>query len=196
MRPEDKSVFAAMWATAIDACNRKMPQCGTIEYIFDQLSGWPIEDVIGAIRDHQADTDRGHFPPTVADVIRHLNRRTMEAPLYAWKVVLANLNPYASPEFDDMRVAAAVAAIGGWTAMCAMTYAELERAKPRFVEAYFTSQQANGGLLKGLVETHNKHKFAKRFGHETVRIITSTEEQRDAITAALPSPARHPGQPG
>lgn len=182
MTPADKPAFADAWTAAMELFERK-PSPGAIELAFSLLVDYPLETVTDALRDHLRDGTDGRFPPKPADIVRNISLRAAQEALEAWKSVLAHLNPYVSPVFASQRTAGAVTAIGGWRAMCEMTCDQMERVKPRFVEAWLAGSRPSGSILKGLVETHNeKHRVARNtdlmthFPHQSVWIADRLEE--------------------
>ena len=96
---------------------------------------------------HCRDPERGAFAPMPADVVRHLEGRHDDRALLAWHRVLlatSTVGHYASIDFGDPTIHAAIVDLGGWRRLCTLELDELDFARRRFCESYRAYLAAGG----------------------------------------------------
>jgi hypothetical protein len=182
MTKTDYAKFATTWRSALAIYGKEMDSA-TVAAVFAILARYPLRDVLVAINDHMTDPDAGRFQPKPADVVRNIDLRRNAAASAVFDRVLRQLNPYATPAFDDERVAGAVCAVGGWQALCRISNSDIERTRARFVDAYNDNAKPVSTLLRGIVQSDNddrilarKPELLERFPHPVVTIATKSKE--------------------
>ena len=185
MTKDDYPEFVSAWRSAIAIYGKDVDE-STCATLFALLAGYDLYEIIEALNNHLRDPDAGRFQPKPADIVRNIQRDNNAVAGYAFDQILKQLNPYATPEFDDPRAAGAVCAIGGWQALCRINNNEIERTKARFIEAYNDGVKPRANLLKGLVEIDNeerilprKPELLERFPHPVRKITTSTNSTKE-----------------
>ena len=185
MTKDDYPEFVSAWRSAIAIYGKDIDE-STCATLFALLMSYSLDDITGALDSHLCDPDAGRFQPKPADIVRNIQRDNNAVASYAFDQILKQLNPYATPEFDDPRAAGAVCAIGGWQALCRINNNEIERTKARFIEAYNDGVKPRATLLKGLVEIDNeerilprKPELLERFPHPVRKITTRTNSTKE-----------------
>ena len=185
MEKNDYKIFAAAWRNALTIYG-KDADTDVIATVFGTLQGYPLDEVLAAINEHLVDPNDGRFQPKPADIVRNIQRHANAVAGEAFDQILKQLNPYATPLFDDTRAAGAVCAIGGWQAICRINHNEIERTKARFIEAYNNGATPRANLLKGIVEIDNeerilprKPELLERFPHPVVKIATNSNSTKE-----------------
>jgi hypothetical protein len=140
-----------------------------------ERQGLTAQQVVVAVQAHMMDADRGRFAPRPADVIAAIRGSGDERAAIAWAAVMQAVRSYgagASVVFDDPATTSAVARMGGWVRVCAMTDAERE---PRWHEFRRIYAGLIGGIapadappvLRGL-----SAEWDEATGKEPVRVLT------------------------
>ena len=81
------------------------------------LQKYDFAAVEKALWDHVGNPDNGHHMPKIADVVRHLQGRTVDQAAIAWSKVDAavrHVGVYADVVFDDPLIHRVIADMGGW----------------------------------------------------------------------------------
>lgn len=135
---------------------------------FDALSGYPIVEVVSAMRSHIRQSERGRFFPKPADLIFLLEGDQESQALRAWSLVAeAFIEPgtWESVSFTDTIITQVLADMGGWIAFCDRYRIIKEEPfiRGEFVKRY--RDYATRGLpeqpviaLPGLCEVDNRQK--------------------------------------
>ena len=120
------------------------------------LAPYAAEDVLAAIR--QASVTCRFFPKP-AELIELMTGGKGGAPhpTVAWQELLAAIEdhgPYSSVEFANGAIPAAVEALGGWAAICALSWKELtlQRIQARFEDLYRDATRRGVHLRPGQVK--------------------------------------------
>lgn len=114
----------------------------------EDLQGIEPEIAAAAFSAHRTDPDRGHFPPTAADIIRRVQGSNEERALIAWAQVrgaVRSYGGYQSVDFGSPLVHGVLHEMGGWSAMNDMRSDQVEPRKAEFVKRYMT--YAGRGIL-------------------------------------------------
>lgn len=159
------------------------------------MSRYEIEAVQRAFVAHLRDAERGRFFPTPADIVAQIEGDASTRETIAWGRVFDAISAhgmYASVDFGDPAIHAALEAMGGWVAVCQSGEAETWLRK-RFAEEYRAA--VKGGRsgprqLSGICDTSNAANGHVRHIQPPVRL---TDRPRPLLTAAqnmacLPAP--------
>lgn len=173
MTEHDAPAFMELWASAQEYYGKR-PSPGTANLAFEVLRRFDFGDIARAVSLHLADPDRGQFAPKPADVVRAIEGSGEAQSLNAWHKVhtaMRTVGAYQSVAFDDWRIHAAIARMGGWQSLC---HAEvgydgeklpfLQREFERHYRAAREGDQFPRKLV-GLAEQHNEqHGFLDHIG--------------------------------
>ena len=151
-----------------------------IRLIVEDLAAHSLEDIDRALTLHRRDPERGRFFPLTADLRVYLSGNIEDEARAAWDRALAAAarhGKYTGIAFDDRRITACIAGMGGWVRFCAMTHDELPFRARDFVERYASMARTN----------QISDAPASLPGMNTDGAITLIGQQPDA-TQALPEP--------
>lgn len=98
-----------------------------------------LEQVRKALTAHAMDPDSGQFAPKPADLVRVLQGTKTDRSLLAWSRVyraMSDVGAYASPDFGDSAIHAAITDMGGWPNLCHTSINELPFTQRRFCDLY------------------------------------------------------------
>jgi hypothetical protein len=147
MTDDNQEAFARLIADVLTFYRRDAGQFA-LQVWWLALRGYSLEAVRGALGAHARDPERGAFAPYPADVIRILDGRHADRALLAWHRVLGathTVGHYASVDFGDAFIHAAIVDVGGWPALCCTPADELDFVRRRFCES-FRAYLAAGGV--------------------------------------------------
>jgi hypothetical protein len=172
MQPSDRASFAALMTQAL-AFYRQDVTDFTLDVWWQACQPFDLEQARKALTAHAMDPDRGQFPPKPADLVRQLQGTHGDRALLAWGKVydaMRGVGAYASVDFGDPAIHAAITDIGGWVALARSAVAELPFWQKRFCDAYRTY------TARGDVQTMPQ------------RLIGETEAKNAALGHAAPAP--------
>lgn len=165
MTNQDYPQFVAVWTQAFEVYD-KSPSDGAVDLAFAALSRFTLEQVKRGLTGHINHPDQGQFFPKPADVVRQIEGDGKSRALVAWSNVMQameRVGSYQSVCFDDPIVHAVVSDMGGWIALCVMSYDDLKYRGNEFAKRY--EGYAGRGLtdypthLVGVVEAENRKDF-------------------------------------
>jgi hypothetical protein len=81
------------------------------------LEQYDLAAVENALWEHSRNPDTGQYMPKIADVVRHLQGRTLDQASIAWSKVdtaVRQVGTYADVVFDDPLIHRVIADMGGW----------------------------------------------------------------------------------
>jgi hypothetical protein len=137
MTHQDRADFATLLAEVL-GFYRQQTSPFAMSVWWEACKGFEIAQVRQAMTAHALNPDRGHFAPMPADIIRHLVPSNDDAAHSAWANLLEqvrSIGSYGSPKLDD-NARNALAAMGGWGALCRSDERELPFLQKRFVDGY------------------------------------------------------------
>lgn len=117
----------------------KAVSTAALRLMVEDLAPHSIESIDRALVMHRRDPERGRFFPLTADLRVYLTGNVDDEARAAWDRALAAAarhGKYTGIAFDDPRITAAIAGMGGWVRFCAMTQDELPYRQRDFVERY------------------------------------------------------------
>lgn len=207
MTENDKQEFMELWAGCLEVTgNKSTPVALQIAYL--ALQQYELPAVQLALMQHIQDTESGMFAPKPADVIRHIDGGADDRSLTAWTKVedaIKAVGSWSPLAFDDARIHAVIAEMGGWMRFCMETYEQLAFTRNEFVKryrAYIQRKPTNyPAILYGegsdnqndtvLIGDKNKATEVMRIGHAggSTTQITHTkgmsELLRDSVNPAI-----------
>lgn len=162
MRLEDKKDFAAMLLGVAELYGKGGVGDAALEIYFNALAAYELAEVRKSFSAYvQGASGNAHFMPKPADIIALLSGGEMAA-VVAWAKVrdaVGGIGRYQSVCFDDARIHAAIALMGGWLALCgkADDEKELKWVEMNFVKIYngLKSVGEYPSHLPGLSELQN-----------------------------------------
>jgi len=162
----DAPAFMEIWASAQEYYGKR-PSPGAANLAFEVLRRFDLGDIARAVSNHLADPDCGQFAPKPADVVRAIEGSGEMQSLNAWHKVHAamrTIGAYQSVAFDDWRIHAAIARMGGWQTLC-HTEVGYDGEKLPFLQREFERhyRAAREGdrfpsKLVGIAEQHNEQR--------------------------------------
>jgi hypothetical protein len=138
MSPTDRKAFAQLLSDAM-AFYRQDVSDFTLGVWWEACKGFDLEQVSKALTAHALDPDRGQFAPKPADMVRVLAGTSTDRALLAWSAVhgaMSSAGAYASVDFRNAAIHAAIVDLGGWPMLCRSTLDELPHLQRRFCEAF------------------------------------------------------------
>lgn len=151
--------------------------------------GYPPADILAAI-ERAAETCK--FFPKPAELIELMtgSKGGGQDPVVAWQQVvkaMEDIGPYANAEFSDGAIAAAVMGLGGWPALCELSYEELtlQRIPARFAALYAEAvrhgRHRASGSLTGVIDRDNAAR-----GCELESLTVKAKTMGEIMDAAKP----------
>ena len=165
MNNADYPEFVAVWTQAFEVYG-KSPSDGAVDLAFSALSRFTLDQVKRGLTGHINHPDQGQFFPKPADVVRQIEGDGKSRALVAWSNVIQameRVGSYESVCFDDAIIHAVVSDMGGWIALCGLSYDDLKYRGNEFSKRY--EGYAGRGLaeypphLVGVVEAENRKDF-------------------------------------
>lgn len=138
MKTTDRGAFGAL-LTDVLAFYKQDASTFALSVWWEACKSFDLEQVRRALTAHAMDPDRGQFPPKPADLVRQLRGTHGDRAQLAWGLVyeaMGRVGAYASVEFGDPAIHAAIVDGGGWTAMCRCEERDLPFVQKRFCDAY------------------------------------------------------------
>lgn len=147
MKREEFAAFRNCMNAAADAtCSKHMSDAG-ITISFNALVTCSLDQVKQAISAHLV-SDRGHFMPTAADIMRQINGTAEERGAVAWRFFLNAVfryGYYASVRFPSPAYHYVIDKMGGWEYVSEyygnMTERELDYRRPEFLRLYAAGEK-------------------------------------------------------
>lgn len=140
MTPMQRPEFYELWMNACEPYGKNfVPSTNSLDFIFNALRGYELEEISAALNAHSMNPDDGRFAPKPADIVRHLVGDTGSLAQAAWtKVITAieRVGSYESIVFDDPLVMAVVRDMGGWLELNRMTNESMPFKQNEFVTRY------------------------------------------------------------
>ena len=109
------------------------------------LEAYPADQISKAFDLHLSDPSAGQYLPKPADIVKHLQGTQSDRAALAWSKVVQGIERvggYQSVVFDEPAIHCAVEDLGGWPAVCGVTYDELPHLERRFCAAYRAHEKA------------------------------------------------------
>jgi len=138
MAPADRAAFAALMTQALAFYRQDVTEF-VLEVWWNACQPFGLDQVRKALTAHAVDPQHGQFAPKPADLVRQLVGTHGDRALMAWGKVheaMASVGAYASVDFGDAAIQAAIVDIGGWPALARAEIAELPFWQKRFCDAY------------------------------------------------------------
>lgn len=147
MNQSDFKIFKQiMDDTAAALCTQPISPSG-IKLIFDCLAPYTLAEVKRAISAHLV-SDRGHFMPKAADIVRQIEGSAEERGAVAWRFFLNAVfryGYYASVRFPNPAFHYVIDKMGGWEYVSEyygnMTERELDYRRPEFLRLYAAGEK-------------------------------------------------------
>lgn len=144
METNDRQQFAEALVATGEVYGRKVSS-SLAEIYFADLSGYSIDQVLGALTAHRKDATRGQYFPKPADLIHQLERITghdaeADAAL-AWETTLKLGSNYRRAEHADPLAEQAVRLIGGWERIGMSTDRDRPFLRKEFIEKYVNQSE-------------------------------------------------------
>lgn len=146
MNEADHGAFSRLIADVL-AFYRRDAGKFSLDVWWQACKAYPLEALRAALSAHARDPERGSFAPYPADVVRQLEGRHDDRALLAWHRVLQatqDFGHYASVDFGDLVIHAAIVDAGGWQAVCCAPSKDLDFLRRRFCESYRAYSAAGG----------------------------------------------------
>lgn len=165
MTRDDLAAFAGAWTSA-SALYGRQPTSGAVQLAFDALASYDLRAVTRALSDHIRDPDAGRYQQKPADLIRIIDGDADTGALRAWSAVDAavrTVGPYQSVVFDDPRIHATIAAMGGWVALGSVKTDEWPFKANEFVRRFRGHRGVPAQyprVLNGIAQGHNDTHYA------------------------------------
>lgn len=134
----DKAKFLQTLSGVHDFYGKEMTEFAA-EVWLQACRTFDAEQVSKALSAHLMDSERGQFMPKPADIVRALQGTHTDRALMAWGRVhdaMGRVGAYASVDFGEPAIHAAISDMGGWPAICRSTIDELPFIQKRFSDAY------------------------------------------------------------
>lgn len=155
----------------------------TMELYWRVLERYELDEVLVALSRHLADPDVGQFMPKPADIIRQLDGAGDTRAMQAWTKALdasRTIGTYRTVVFDDWRINAVIADMGGWIKLGELTEDEVPFRAREFEKRYRgylrgTTQAKYPAKLVGREEAQNG---AKGYGFEPPLLLGDPERAR------------------
>lgn len=138
MQAADKPAFKALLGDAM-AFYRQDVSKFALSVWWAACERYDFEQVSKALTAHAMDPERGQFAPKPADIVRQLEGTQTDRSLIAWGQVLEamrSVGAYASVDFGDRAIHAAITDMGGWPTLCRSQVDELPFLQRRFCDSY------------------------------------------------------------
>jgi hypothetical protein len=144
MTPDDLPRFALLFDQVAEMYNRPRHSEGVAALLFRALARYPLERIERALGEHLTDPVSGKYMPKPADIVARLEGTPDEAAALAWAAAtraVRTVGAYASVQFSDWRIHAAIAQLGGWTWLCERTEEDLRFVAREFARLYTEAEQ-------------------------------------------------------
>jgi len=169
MRNEERLSFYSLWTRACEPYGRNfVPTDQGLDFIFNALAGYEIQDIARALQAHAMNPDGGRFAPKPADIVRHLVGDTGSLAQQAWTKVLTAIERvgcYESIVFDCPLIMATVEDMGGWLELNRIMDSEVPFKQNEFCTRYRgylnNPPRRHPRLFIGLADAENE-----RAGHK------------------------------
>jgi hypothetical protein len=161
MRPSDSAAFSALLTAALAFWGKDVTEF-TLSVWWQACQSFELEQVEKALMAHATDPEKGEFAPKPANLVRQLHGTHTDRALMAWGRVweaMQSVGAYASVDFSDPFIHAAISDVGGWPLLCRVPLDEVPFIQKRFCDA-FRVYSARGKvdaplMLAGESETEN-----------------------------------------
>lgn len=117
-----------------------------LRLIVEDIGAHTLEDIDRALTLHRRDPERGRFFPLTADLRVYLSGNIEDDARSAWDRAIAAAarhGKYTGIAFDDRKITACIAGMGGWVRFCAITHDELPFRQRDFIERYASMARTN-----------------------------------------------------
>lgn len=191
MTPKDRTRFVTL-LTGVHSFYRVDMTDFAVGVWTRALGTYAIEAIERAFDQHAKDPKAGSFMPKPADLIRMLDGTQEDRAAIAWAKVLGAIGShgsYATVVFDDGAIHAAIADLGGWPQVCAVTLDELPFMSRRFCTAYSAHAAAGSAYPPRLLGVHDLNNAPAGYGSQAP-VLIGNEAAALAVMAAGIQPVR------
>lgn len=162
MAPADRVAFAKAMLAMGEVYGRTFSE-PTVELYWRALERYAASDVLAAFDRHVLDPDHGQFMPKPADIVRQIDGSGDSQAMRAWTKALTavrRVGVYQTVVFDDWRIHAVIADMGGWLALGTIVDDELPFKAREFEKRYrgYRAEAAYPRRLIGRIEAENAAK--------------------------------------
>lgn len=169
MNHNDRKDFAELLTDALAFYGKDVSPF-SLSVWWEACQGFDIEQVRKALTKHALDPDGGQFAPKPADLVRALQGTKTDRSLVAWSKVyraMSEVGAYASPDFGDNAIHAAVNDMGGWPKLCHISTDELPFTQKRFCDLYRAHNASGYQEPVQLIGLHAEANGAKAISNRT-----------------------------
>lgn len=174
MKASDKPQFADLMADALGFYGQALTPFA-INVWWQACESFSLEQVAKALTRHATDPDRGHFAPKPADLVRALGGTKTDRSLIAWGRVyeaMSSVGMYATPNFGDPAIHAAINDMGGWPKLCQSNMDELHFTQKRFCDGYRAySENPEAARNTALLGLHDQKNARLSIGSDEPKLI-------------------------
>lgn len=157
MDANDKRIFADALIAMAEVYGKEITASLAMLY-FDDLSEYPLAQVLSAFSAHRKDRDRGRWFPKVADLIDKLEGAADERGMVAWAALLPMLQDSARARSDDPITERVVKDLGGWLRLGHTSVDKLVWVEKEFVRRYQMYSEHGANLQ---LENHGLNRIGK-----------------------------------
>lgn len=194
MTRDDFSAFRNCWNAVADATGAQHMSDAGITLVFNALAKYTLEDVRRAILAHLV-SDRGHFMPRAADIVRQIEGTSEERGALAWRYFLDKIfhyGLYMSVRFPNPAYHFVIDRLGGWEYVCEyygnMKERELDYHRREFLALYAAGEKSASWsnvqpYMPGFFERDNHMKGLDKAIPDPVDVETGRKISRKALCA-------------